>query len=78
MKYEPKNSAIAAQLAAHHDLFGGWDESQALATAIEEHNSDAVDAVYFELPSRAQQIIDRMIAIAWKVPVSSLSIFEEC
>ena len=78
MKYEPKNSAIAAQLAAHYELFGGWDESQALATAIEDHNSDAVDAVYFELPGKAQQIIDRMIAIAWNVPVSSLSVIEEC
>lgn len=77
MKYEPKNSAVAAQLAAHYELFGGWEESQRLAEAIEDHNSDAVDAVYFELPSKAQQIIDRMIAIAWNVPVSSLSVIEE-
>ena len=75
MSYQ--SSEVFAQLAERHELFGGWDESQVLATAIQEQNPDAIDAIYFHLPPRAQQIIDRLIAIAWNVPVSSLSVIDE-
>jgi hypothetical protein len=32
MKYTPENSAVAAQLAAHYRIMGGWDNSQAIET----------------------------------------------
>lgn len=71
-----KSSTISNQLNKHQDLFGGKTEVRVLATAIEDQNLDAVDAIYSGLPTRAKQIIDIMIAKSWNVPVSSLSVID--
>lgn len=59
----PKTSAIAAQLAAHHEILNGWDNSQAIAEAIENNDSQELIRLCQGLNSKALIIIDRILQV---------------
>lgn len=74
---QPSSSAIFKQLKRKYELLTDKQEASVLHTAIQDQNCDAIDFLYPTIPVEAKRIIDQMIAIAWNVPVSSLSSLEE-
>ncbi|MFM7407013.1 MAG: hypothetical protein ACKO3K_10215 [Cuspidothrix sp.] len=63
MNYTPENSAVTAQLAAHHPIMGGWDNSQAIAEAIENNDSEELVRLCRGLSPDAMKIIDRLLQV---------------
>ena len=57
----PATSAAAAQLAAHYRIMGGWDNSQAIAEAIENNDSQELIRLCRGLSPDAMRIIDRIL-----------------
>lgn len=57
----PGTSAAAAQLAAHYRIMGSWDNSQAIAEAIENNDSEELLLLTQDLSPQALQIIDRLL-----------------
>ena len=63
MTYTPENSAVAAQLAAHHLIMGGWDNSQSIAQAIETNDSNALARLTLGFGPQAMVIVDRLVEV---------------
>ena len=63
MTYTPENSAVAAQLAAHYRIMGGWDNRQAIAQAIETNDSNALDRLCLGFGPKAMEIIDCLVKV---------------
>lgn len=59
----PATSAISAQLAAHHEIMNGWDNSQAIAEAIENNDSQELIRLCRGLSPDAMRIIDRLLQV---------------
>ncbi|MTJ48388.1 hypothetical protein [Dolichospermum sp. UHCC 0259] len=59
----PATSAAAAQLAAHYRIMGGWDNSQAIAEAIENNDSQELIRLCRGLSPDAMRIIDRILQV---------------
>jgi hypothetical protein len=56
-------SAAAAQLAAHYRIMGGWDNSQAIAEAIENNDGQELIKLCRDLSPDAMRIIDRLLTV---------------
>jgi hypothetical protein len=59
----PATSAVSAQLAAHYRIMGGWDNSQAIAEAIENNDSQELIKLCQGLSPKAIEIIDRLLTV---------------
>lgn len=49
-------------------------DDKAIAQLIKDQNADAINNIYWELPSKTRRIIDKLIAENWR-DVSTLSDF---
>ncbi|MFO0053477.1 MAG: hypothetical protein ACK53Q_11110 [Dolichospermum sp.] len=48
---------------------------QRINQLIDEQNADAINSIYWELPSKTQRLIDKMIAKYWRFDAGTLSDF---
>lgn len=48
---------------------------QQIDQLIQEENADAINGIYWELPTETQRIIDKIVAKHWRVEVNALSDF---
>jgi hypothetical protein len=48
---------------------------QQINQLIDEQNADAINSIYWELPSKTQRLIDKMIAKYWRFNAGTLSDF---